>query len=529
MKKILFLLSLFAFSANAQYIDLQNNVQGTLPIANGGTAATTASAARTSLGLTIGTNVEAWNTILDAFAAITGANNKIPYYTGASTMSAAVASGDCTNSAMAFTCTKTNGVSFATSATTDTTNASNISSGTLSNSRLSTGTGSANVVLGGTVTAGGPIGSSTVTPIITYNAAGQLITVSSATIAPSVGNITGLGSGVSSALGTNVGSAGAPVVNGGALGTPSSGTLTNVSGLLLSGLAAQAANTVVGNATAGGASPTALSMTSCSTSGSAVTWTTNTGFGCNTSIAANTATSATSATTATNIASGTANQIPYQTGSGATSFFSASNYGIPIYGATGVPSSLAGAAGVLQGSASATPTFTTTPTLTGTNFTGVPISSGISGLGTNVATVLANAITGSGAPVAGTSPTIATPTIDGYTEGSCTPTITSGAITITATTIPSGCSAISTLQKLSLVANTTVTLPAPAAGISYTLLVCASGAFSPTFAIASGTLSWAGGSAPTPTATNGKCDLYSFIAHGSTYLFASGLLNFTGS
>jgi uncharacterized protein DUF5907 len=45
--------------------------------------------------------------------------------------------------------------------------------------------------------------------------------------------VSGLGTGVATALGTNVGSAGAPVVNGGALGTPSSGTLTNATGLPL--------------------------------------------------------------------------------------------------------------------------------------------------------------------------------------------------------------------------------------------------------------------------------------------------------
>ena len=83
---------------------------------------------------------------------------------------------------------------------------------------------------------------------------------------------------------------------------------------------------------------------------------------------------ATLAASATAIASGTANQIPYQTGVGATSFFSAANYGVATYGATGVPASIAGAAGVLQGSAAAIPAFTTTPTLTGTNFTGVPTS-----------------------------------------------------------------------------------------------------------------------------------------------------------
>ena len=43
--------------------------------------------------------------------------------------------------------------------------------------------------------------------------------------------ITAFGTGVATALGVNTGSAGAFVVNGGALGTPSSGTLTNATGL----------------------------------------------------------------------------------------------------------------------------------------------------------------------------------------------------------------------------------------------------------------------------------------------------------
>jgi hypothetical protein len=48
-----------------------------------------------------------------------------------------------------------------------------------------------------------------------------------------VGWITGLGTGVWTALAVNVGSAGAPVVNGWALGTPSSWTATNITGLPL--------------------------------------------------------------------------------------------------------------------------------------------------------------------------------------------------------------------------------------------------------------------------------------------------------
>lgn len=46
--------------------------------------------------------------------------------------------------------------------------------------------------------------------------------------------VSGLGTGVATALAVNVGSAGAPVVLNGALGTPSSGTLTNATGLPVS-------------------------------------------------------------------------------------------------------------------------------------------------------------------------------------------------------------------------------------------------------------------------------------------------------
>jgi hypothetical protein len=61
--------------------------------------------------------------------------------------------------------------------------------------------------------------------------ASALVVGGGAGVAPST--IT-TGTGVTTALGVNVGSAGSVVVNGGALGTPSSGTLTNATGLPLS-------------------------------------------------------------------------------------------------------------------------------------------------------------------------------------------------------------------------------------------------------------------------------------------------------
>lgn len=61
-------------------------------------------------------------------------------------------------------------------------------------------------------------------------------------------SITGLGTGVATALAVNVGSAGAVVVNGGVLGTPSSGTLTNCTGLPAAGLVSSTfTNSLSGN------------------------------------------------------------------------------------------------------------------------------------------------------------------------------------------------------------------------------------------------------------------------------------------
>lgn len=84
------LIESFAASVPELPLDLESDVTGTLPTANGGTGASTASGARTSLGLAIGTDVQAFSDALLSIAGLTTAADRMIYTTAADTYATSV-------------------------------------------------------------------------------------------------------------------------------------------------------------------------------------------------------------------------------------------------------------------------------------------------------------------------------------------------------------------------------------------------------------------------------------------------------
>jgi len=156
-----------------------------------------------------------------------------------------------------------------------------------------------------------------------------------------------------------------------------------------------------------------------------------------------------------------------------------------------------------------------------TNCTGLPVSTGVSGLGTGVATFLAtpsssnlaSAVTdetGSGSLVFGTSPTVNNPTITNYVES----VVAIGTVTSSNTiALTNG-----TVQTATLTASTacTFTMPTATAGKSFVLLLkqaASTGNGTATFT----SVKWGTAGAPTITATAGKMDILTFVSDGTNW------------
>jgi hypothetical protein len=174
-----------------------------------------------------------------------------------------------------------------------------------------------------------------------------------------------------------------------------------------------------------------------------------------------------------------------------------------------------------------TPILGTPQSVTLTNGTGLPVSTGISGLGTGVATFLAtptsaNLITavtdetGSGSLVFGTSPTLTNSTVTNYVETPFTAN-SSTAITIALTN--------GTVQIITLTGNATITMPTATSGKSFIMLLKQDGTGSRT--VTWSTVKWAGGTAPTITSTASRQDILSFFADGTNWYGVVVAQNYT--
>jgi hypothetical protein len=466
-------------ATNLTGLPLTTGVTGTLPIANGGTNATTATAAR--------------GNILPSYTG--NAGKVLAVNAGATDVEYIAASGSGTVTSVAVS----GGTTGLTTSGGPITAAGTITlAGTLAVANGGTGTTTPSIVAGTNVTVSGTW------PNQTINATGGGgMTYPGAGIANSTGSAWGT-SYTTSGTGTVVALATSPTFVTPALGTPSSGTLTNATGLPIStgvsGLGTGVATflatpssanlaTAVSDETGTGSlvfatSPTLVTPALGTPSALVGTNITGTAAGLtagNVTTNANLTGAVTSVGNATSLGSFTSANLSTaltdETGSGSAVFATSPTLVTPILG---------------------TPTSATL-----TNATGLPISTGVSGLGTGVATFLATPTsanlastvsdeTGSGSLVFATSPTLVTPILGTPTSGTLTnatglPLSTGVTGTLPATNGGTGQSSAFTQYGITY-ASTTSALATTAAGTAGYVLT-SNGTSAPTFQAASGGLS----------------------------------------
>ena len=125
-------------------------------------------------------------------------------------------------------------------------------------------------------------------------------------------------------------------------------------------------------------------------------------------------------------------------------------------------------------------------------------------------------ITGTGAAVLGTAPSITLPTVTDYIETPYSAN-SSTAITLALTN--------GTVQIITLTGNATITMPTAVSGKSFIIFLKQDATGSRT--VTWSTVKWPGGTAPTITSTASKQDIYSFFSDGTNWYGVTVGQNYT--